>query len=149
MKNKALYMFVAVATLIVLAGLGIIFISSDKTDEGKVAEKEDGEVAGVTSGENSIDKTELAKYLSQKGAVLYGSAYCGHCKKQKELFGDAFQYIDYVECGDSADANYNATECEANDIVSIPTWIYQSQKYVGQKTIEELAEIVGYEEEKK
>jgi glutaredoxin-related protein len=29
---------------------------------------------------------------------LYGSKICPHCLKQKELFGDSFQYINYVEC---------------------------------------------------
>lgn len=29
---------------------------------------------------------------------MYGSATCPHCQKQKEMFGESFQYIDYVEC---------------------------------------------------
>ena len=29
---------------------------------------------------------------------MYGSKTCQHCLAQKEMFGDSFQYIDYVEC---------------------------------------------------
>jgi len=29
---------------------------------------------------------------------MYGSVTCPHCQSQKEMFGDSFQYINYVEC---------------------------------------------------
>lgn len=147
MENRGVYTFIAVAVLVVLAGLGIIFVSSNKIDEDQVAVEENGSVAGVsTQNESNIDKKALAKYLSEKGAVMFGSAYCGHCKAQKDDFGDAFQYIDYVECGDSTDPNYNGDECEANDITGVPCWLYQGKKYPGHKDLEELAEMVRYQD---
>lgn len=146
MKNRSLYSFIGIAVIVVLAGLGIIFFSTNKIDEDKVADtSEDGSVAGVTTqDESGIDKEALAKYLSEKGAVMFGSAYCGHCKAQKEDFGDAFQYIDYVECGEPSDPNYNRTECDANEITGVPTWIYQGKKYSGHLELQKLADIVGY-----
>lgn len=148
MKNRGVYTFIAVAVLVVLAGLGIIFISSNKIDEDQIATEEAGSVAGVsTQEEATINSEALAKYLSEKGAVMFGSAYCGHCKAQKEDFGDAFQYIDYVECGDSTDPNYNGDECEANDISGVPCWVYQGKQYPGHQSLEELAELVGYSQE--
>ncbi len=148
MKNRGLYTFVGIAVLVVLAGLGIIFVSSNKIDEDKVAETtEEGSVAGVTTqDESGIDKEALAKYLSEKGAVMFGSEYCGHCSAQKEDFEDAFQYIDYVECGEPSNPNYNRDECDANELEGVPTWIYQGKKFPGRQSLQKLAEIVGYEQ---
>jgi len=147
MKNRSLYSFVGIAVIVVLAGLGIIFLSSNKIDEDKVADTtENGSVAGVsTQDESGIDKEALAKYLSEKGAVMFGSEYCGHCKAQKEDFGDAFKYIDYVECGEPTNPNYNRDECNANEITGVPCWIYQGKKYPGHQSLKELAELVGFE----
>ncbi len=149
MKNRSLYSFIGIAVIVVLAGLGIVFLSSNKIDEDKVADTtENGSVAGVSTQDDSeIDKEALAKYMSEKGAVMFGSEYCGHCSAQKEDFGDSFEYIDYVECGESTNPNYNLDECNANELSGVPTWIYQGKQYPGHQSLQKLAEIVGYESE--
>ena len=42
----------------------------------------------------------MAKCLTDKGAKFYGASWCSWCKKEKELFGEAAQYLPYVECID-------------------------------------------------
>jgi len=50
---------------------------------------------------NSYDS--FTECLSEKGFVMYGSQYCGFCTKQKELFGDSFELVNYVECTEQQD----------------------------------------------
>jgi len=49
-----------------------------------------------TSSRQSI---ELAKQLKDKDITMYGTYWCPHCSRQKELFGiEAWSLINYVEC---------------------------------------------------
>lgn len=45
---------------------------------------------------------------------MYGSVNCSHCQSQKKMFGDSFQYINYVECTEEFDRCAN--------ISGVPTW---------------------------
>ncbi|MDD2807526.1 MAG: thioredoxin domain-containing protein [Patescibacteria group bacterium] len=60
----------------------------------------------------------LAQCLTDKGAVMYGAAWCSHCQAQKKDFGDAFRLINYVECPDQTEL------CLAKNISGYPTWIF-------------------------
>lgn len=40
--------------------------------------------------ETVITTDDFAKCLTEKGAKMYGTSWCGHCKNQKALFGDSF-----------------------------------------------------------
>tara|TARA_Y100000310_G_C20320107_1_gene640340 strand:+ start:277 stop:639 length:363 start_codon:yes stop_codon:yes gene_type:complete len=42
---------------------------------------------------------QFAACLTENGATMYGAEWCGRCKTQKEMFGSAFEKVDYVECG--------------------------------------------------
>ena len=42
-------------------------------------------------------EAQLAKHLTEEGAVMYGAYWCPHCSDQKQSFGKAFKYIQYVE----------------------------------------------------
>ena len=44
------------------------------------------------------DVAAFAKCLTNAGAKMYGTATCPHCQKQKALFGDNFQYINFTDC---------------------------------------------------
>ncbi len=44
------------------------------------------------------DKEDLAKCLTQKGILLYGTINCPNCEVQKEEFDEAAQYLSYVNC---------------------------------------------------
>jgi len=64
---------------------------------------------------------DFAKCLTSKHAKMYGLAWCPHCADQKEMFGFAFQYVDYVECG--IEQNHTETEqCKQAGIKNFPTW---------------------------
>jgi len=88
-------------------------------------------------------QVSLAKYLSERGATMYGSYNCGHCEKQKELFGGAFGHITYVECSRSG-PDPNPTLCAVKNIKSYPTWEIGGEFHEGVRTLEQLGRISGY-----
>jgi len=87
----------------------------------------------------AIDKgpEELAKCLTDKGAVMYGAEWCGHCKNQKSNFGESFQYINYVDCDEEE------SKCRAAGIRGYPTWVIETKLYPGEKSLNRLADITG------
>lgn len=156
--SKSLKTFIVIAVLIVAVSAGlIIYAGSRNTKNEQASSGENGNVAGVstqnsssgsdiannTDTENADYVVKLAKYLSEKGMVMYGAYWCSHCKEQKDAFGDAFQYVDYVEC-DAQGPNANPDECQAQGVEGYPTWIYQGQKYAGTQSLAKLAQIVGF-----
>jgi len=89
-------------------------------------------VSGCAIDENNID--EFAKYLTSKGIKMYGSAFCPHCAKQKEIFGESFKYIDYVECTENADL--------CRDLIGVPAWKINGKIYYGTKSLSELKSLL-------
>ena len=88
-------------------------------------------------------QVSLAKYLSGRGATMYGSYNCSHCERQKELFGGAFGHITYVECSRSG-PDPNPALCAAKGIKSYPTWEIGGELHEGVRTLEQLGRISGY-----
>lgn len=88
-------------------------------------------------------QVSLAKYLSERGAAMYGSYTCSHCERQKRLFGGAFGYITYVECSRSG-PNSDPALCAAKNIRSYPTWEIEGELHEGVRTLEQLERISGY-----
>lgn len=86
---------------------------------------------------NSNDYTKLAKCLSNKGVVMFGSDKCSVCKKQKRMFGQAFQYINYVDCEENPQA------CSINNIRAYPTWAINNKKYEGFMNADKLSSLSG------
>jgi len=64
---------------------------------------------------------DFAKCVTAKGAEMYGAWWCPHCADQKELFGYAFQYINYIECSPPGQRTINET-CKQAGIKNFPTW---------------------------
>ncbi|MFH1462485.1 MAG: protein disulfide isomerase family protein [bacterium] len=88
------------------------------------------------------DLEALAKCLTEKGAKFYGAYWCGWCNRQKESFGEAAQYLPYVECSD--EATQQMTEvCQAEGISGFPTWEFDGKKQSGFKEPQVLAELSG------
>lgn len=79
------------------------------------------------------DYDSFAKCLTEKGATMYGTEWCSHCKSQKELFGNSFQYINYIDC------DLKKGECDEAEIEGYPTWVIDGEKYPGENQIFELA----------
>lgn len=60
----------------------------------------------------------LAQCLSEKGAVMYGTKTCPYCRAEKLAFGEAFSYIDYVECTETPNV------CVEAGVEGVPMWTF-------------------------
>jgi len=90
-------------------------------------------------------QTALAKHLGQIGAVMYGSFKCTHCIDQKNMFGDAFKYVKYVECHPQG-PDAKPSLCFARGIQNYPTWEINGAYYQGTLSLDRLAQISGYKQ---
>ena len=93
----------------------------------------------VLAGCSSLvtSKAALAQCLTDKGAVMYGTEWCPHCQNQKAMFGDDFQYINYVDCEQNQEA------CQAAGIQGFPTWSIDGKLYPGEQKLPQLASLAG------
>ena len=89
-------------------------------------------------------RVALAQHLTEQGAAMYGAYWCPACAKQKELFGDAFRYITYVEC-DPGGTNPRPALCQQKGILRYPTWELGGRFYEGVIPLDALARLSGYE----
>jgi len=97
-------------------------------------------VIGCSSNNNQTgDYDILAQCLTEKGAVMYGTEWCPHCKAQKEAFGESFKYVNYVDCDRDRDA------CVGAVVQGYPTWNINGKNYPGQQPLERLASLAGCE----
>jgi len=145
MGTNAKIFLTVLACILVVTG-GLIFFSSKGKQANSNGSQSSGNVAGANTTEENKDPAyleKLARFMSGKGMVMYGAYWCPHCQDEKKAFGDAFKYVDYVEC-DPQGPNANPDECTAKGIDGYPTWIYQGQKFSGFKSLSELAGIVGF-----
>lgn len=149
MKDKLPHFIGITVAIVALAG-GLIYLNKPKKEASSKSEQDYSAImAGpapgtiVNSNENIEYKEKLAKSLTEKGAVLYGAYWCPHCKDQKKLFDEAAKYLNYVEC-DASGENANPDECEAREIKSYPTWIYQGKQYSGTKSLADLAAMIDF-----
>lgn len=81
---------------------------------------------------------ELVKCIGEN-SVLYVQTGCFACKKQEDLFGENYEFIQTVNCATDID------ECILKGVGSTPTWIINGEKIVGVQTIEELKTLTGCE----
>jgi len=72
----------------------------------------------------SAKPESLAECLARKGAHVYGASWCGHCRDQRELFGDEAAKVPYTDCQPEGTFS-NIPECVALDIAAFPTWIFR------------------------
>ena len=78
---------------------------------------------------------EFARCLRDKNVVMYGAEWCPHCQNQKKMFGDAFKFINYVECPK------DPQRCLAVGINGYPTWVMPNGgKLVGEQKLETLSQ---------
>lgn len=85
----------------------------------------------------------FAKCLSSKQAKMYGLYWCPHCAEQKAMFGKAFQYVTYVECG-IKDSHELAPACSAAKVTLFPSWQFGANEPVpGVFPMQELSDKTG------
>jgi len=83
---------------------------------------------------------EIASCLNAKNAELYGAYWKADVKKQKDVFGNAFIELNYIECDPNIE-NSQANQCTEKDIATYPTWVIDGITYEGFKTLAELEQI--------
>jgi hypothetical protein len=92
---------------------------------------------------NNHQYDEFAKCLAAKQAKMYGLYWCPHCAEQKEMFGKAFQYVPYVECGIKG-SHEMAAECTAAGVKLFPSWQFAGNKPIeGVFPMQELSDKTG------
>jgi hypothetical protein len=85
----------------------------------------------------------FAKCLGEKGAKMYGTFWCTHCKEQKDMLGSSWKYAPYVECS-TPDGNSQTQVCTDAGIVKYPTWEFPGgNKSSGVFTLDELSAKTG------
>jgi hypothetical protein len=85
----------------------------------------------------------FAQCLNAKGAKMYGAWWCPHCQEQKEMFGFAFQYVNYTECSPEGEKTMNDT-CKQAGIKGYPTWQFSDGSRVeGPQLLSVLGEKTG------
>lgn len=147
--NKNLMPYALVVSALIVACAVIftgVYLKSDNPEGGGAiteVEKESGEPEepqydiAVLQG--------LAECLTDKGIKFYGANWCGWCKRQRELFGEAESALPYIECIDEETEEMTA-ECQERGISSFPTWISEDGvKSPGYKSIQDLAQLSGCE----
>lgn len=90
-------------------------------------------------------QARLAKHLTDSGAVIYGAWWGPRCADQKEMFGKAFAYVNYVEC-DPKGQNANPQLCRDMGIKLFPTWDINGQRHEGVLSLSQLAALTGFSE---
>ena len=87
-------------------------------------------------------KDNFAKCLTEKGMKFYGAYWCPHCAREKQLFGDSFQYIMYIEC--SLPDRSQTKFCNDVQIKKYPTFEFGDGSRVnGEQSLEELGNKTG------
>jgi glutaredoxin len=94
-------------------------------------------LVGCSPAQLSAVDDELAQCLTEKGAVMYGTEWCGHCKNQKRAFGSSFEYINYVDCDESMG------KCSQAGVTGYPTWVINGQNYPGEQSLSRLKQLAG------
>jgi hypothetical protein len=68
---------------------------------------------------------EFAKCLSENGVTMYGAYWCPHCNAQKQMFGNSWKQVNYVECSLPNNAG-QTQQCVESGIGAYPTWEFQN-----------------------
>lgn len=88
---------------------------------------------------------EFAQCLTEEGVTMYGAWWCPHCESQKKEFGNAFDFVNYVECS-APGSRSMSTECRDAGIEGYPTWEFgDGSRAAGSQTFEYLAQQSGCE----
>lgn len=126
MQNKKQTIFIVIGVMVMVVIMGIFAVYGGKGVNKKPVREGfyEGEmslekISELSSCPLTADKDAFAKCLTEKGWAMYGAEWCSHCKSQKEMFGDSFQYIKYVECPD------NIQFCLDKGINGYPTWLVE------------------------
>ena len=118
-KETSLFVYAGILLLLVAAYLGGRYYRIHKAASSEAASSDRTEI--VAPPDHMYDS--FAKCLASKQAKMYGLYWCPHCADQKRMFGDAFQYVPYVECAVGQPGSGKITpECQAAGVKLFPSW---------------------------
>ena len=127
---------VSMALLVVF--LVVIFVGCNKKTETENVEQPTAKQPTTSTAEQpAADLSKFAQCLTEKGAKMYGTEWCSHCKSQKKRFGEYFEFVDFTDCDQEKDV------CEEAGISGYPTWVINGEKYSGNQPLSKLSEITG------
>ena len=109
-----------------------------------VQQQNNGELQQVQSSSSDGQVQALANHLQQIGAKMYAAHWCTHCKSQLDAFGSAASSVPYVECFPGG-GNAIDSSCEAAGVRGFPTWVINGEVYEGERSLEELARVSGFQ----
>lgn len=85
----------------------------------------------------------FAKCLADNGTKMYGAYWCQHCASQKQMFGDSFEFVNYIECSLPNRAG-QTQECKDARINAYPTWEFKDGKRIeGELALGQLSQYSG------
>ena len=117
-KDKIIFYSIAVLALLFIAGI-FLFNPSSSEEERLVGVQSIEKLKEETGCQETQNMEEAAKCISKK-STLYVQLGCHACQEQEEMFGDSYQYINYVDC-------YTfPNKCMENNIRATPTWIIEN-----------------------
>jgi len=91
---------------------------------------------------SSATALTLAYDLKSLNSRMFGAFWCSHCYDQKQEFGyEAMISIPYVEC-DREGYNNERDLCKEQKVPGYPTWEIGGKLFPGERSLEELREIV-------
>lgn len=86
----------------------------------------------------------FAQCIASRGAKMYGLYWCPHCEDQKEIFGSAFQYVPYIECGIKGQARGEVEGCKQAGVKNFPTWEFAGgERKEGTLSLQALSDRTG------
>ena len=86
---------------------------------------------------------DFARCLADSGTKMYGSYLCPHCNEQKEMFGNSWRLMDYVECSGPGGQGQSET-CAREGIRLYPTWEFpEGSRESGTFSFQELSDKTG------
>ncbi|GAX16561.1 hypothetical protein FisN_7Lh288 [Fistulifera solaris] len=101
-----------------------------------------GESPPTITTTSSTKAMVLAKKMQTMDTRFYGAFWCSHCFDQKQAMGkEAMAMIPYIECSRDG-LNAQTKLCKEKDVPGYPTWEINGKLYPGEKTLDELEEIV-------
>ncbi len=74
---------------------------------------------------------------------MYGAYWCQHCNSQKEMFGESWHHINYIECSLPNRAGQTQI-CADAGVKAYPTWEFNDGSRIeGGMTLLQLAQKTG------
>ncbi len=141
--DRAQPFFIGLITVVVVF-VGTLGVYAN-VNQPTTATGADGQPTIEVTTQSGSAEIALAQHLADTGAIFYGAWWCPHCQDQKQLFGrEAAQIINYVECS-QPDGQSQVLECQAAGITGYPTWEINGERLAGTQSLEELAQLTGYE----